>query len=156
MMASMSEVELHPVTSANWEACVALNVQEDQVRFVAPVSYYLCLCAYGDTWQPMAVVRGDAVVAFCMWGIDDDGSAWVGGLLVEKSHQRTGIARATLQALIDRFAGQPDCPGMSLSYAPNNEGARALYRSLGFAETGETVDDGKEVVARLPFVHEEG
>ena len=34
--------------------------------------------------------------------------------------------------LIDRFADRPGCPGMALSYAPDNEAARALYRSLGF------------------------
>jgi len=85
-----------------------------------------------------------------MWGIDDDGSVWIGGLIVESSHQRTGIARAAVKTLMDRFAGQRGCPGMALSYAPDNEAARALYRSLGFTETGETMDD--EVVARRPFV----
>jgi diamine N-acetyltransferase len=156
MMASMSRVELYSVTSANWQACAALSVGENQARFVAPVSYYLSLCVYGDTWQPLAVVRDEAVVGFCMWGIDDDGSAWVGGLLVEQSQQRTGIARAAVNALIDRFAGRSGCPGMALSYAPENEAARALYRSLGFVETGETVDHGAEVVARRPFAPPEG
>ena len=141
------------MTSANWRACAALGVGEDQARYVAPVTYYLCLCTYGDTWQPLAIVRDGTIVGFCMWGIDDDdGSAWVGGLLVATSWQRTGIARAALEMLMDRFADQPGCPGMALSYAPDNEAARALYRSLGFEETGETVDDGAEVVARRPFV----
>ena len=149
----MNPVELRPVTSANWRACAALGVGEDQARYVAPVTYYLCLCTYGDTWQPLAIVRDDTIVGFCMWGIDDDdGSAWVGGLLVATSWQRTGIARAALEVLMDRFADRPGCPGMALSYAPDNEAARALYRSLGFEETGETVDDGAEVVARRPFV----
>ena len=150
-MSSMSRIELRPVTSANWQACAALNVRADQTRFVAPVTYYLCLCTYGDTWQPMAVVRDDLVVGFCMWGIDDDGSAWIGGLLVDQSQQRTGVARAAVNALVDRFAGEPRCPGIALSYAPDNEAARALYRSIGFVETGETDDDGVEVVARRPF-----
>ena len=148
----MSSIELQPVTPANWRACAALSVTADQARFVAPATYYLCLCAYGDVWQPMAVLRDGVVVGFCMSGIDDDdGSAWIGGLLIDQSHQRTGVARATVSALIDRFAGEPGCPGMALSYAPDNAAARALYRSLGFVETGETVDDGAEVVARLPF-----
>jgi len=89
----MSRIDLHPVTSANWRACAALSVRTDQARFVAPVTYYLCLCAYGDTWQPMAVVRDGMVVGFCMYGIDDDGSAWIGGLIIDQSQQRTGAAR---------------------------------------------------------------
>ena len=147
----MSSVDLHPVTAENWRACAALSVRADQARFVAPVTYYLCLCAYGDTWQPMAVVRNGMVVGFCMCGIDDDdGSAWIGGLLIDESQQRTGAARAAVSALIDRFAGKPGCPGMALSYQPDNTAARTLYRSLGFIETGET--DGDEVIARRPFV----
>jgi diamine N-acetyltransferase len=151
MMACMSRVELHPVTPANWEACAGLRAGGDQARFVAPVTYYLCLCVYGETWQPLAVVRDDAIVGFCMWAIDDDGSAWVGGLLVEQSQQRTGIGRAAVSALIERFAGESGRPGMALSYSPDNAAARSLYRSLGFVETGETVDDGAEVVARRSF-----
>ena len=147
----MSSVELHPVTADNWQACAALTVESDQARFVAPVTYYLCLCTYGDTWQPLAVERDGMVVGFCMYGMDDDGSAWIGGLLVDQPRQRTGVARAAVSALIDRCAGEPGCPGMALSYAPDNAGARALYRSVGFVETGETEDDGAEVVARRPF-----
>jgi diamine N-acetyltransferase len=147
----MSRIELRPVTSENWQACAALSVRADQARFVAPITYYLCLCAYGDTWQPMAVVRDGTIVGFCMWGIDDDGSAWIGGLVIDQSQQRTGVARAAISALIDRFVGEPGCPGMALSYAPDNEAACALYRSVGFVETGETADDGAEVVARRPL-----
>ena len=151
-MVSVSRVELRPVTSANWRACAALEVTHDQARYVAPITYYLCLCAYGDIWRPLAIVRDETVVGFCMWGIDDeDGSAWVGGLLVDVSQQRTGVARTAVRTLIDRFAGQPGCPGLALSYAPDNKAARTLYRSLGFVETGETVDDEAEVVARRPF-----
>lgn len=148
----MSRVELRSVTSANWRACAALSVREDQARYVAPVTYYLCLCTYGDVWRPLAILRDETVVGFCMWGIDDeDDSAWIGGLLVQPSQQRTGIARAVVAMLIDRFAGRPGCPGMALSYAPGNEAARGLYRSLGFVETGEIVDDPAELVARRPF-----
>jgi diamine N-acetyltransferase len=153
-MRFVSGIELQPVTAANWRACAALSVRADQVRFVAPVTYYLCLCAYGDTWQPMAVVRDGTVVGFCMYGIDDDdGYAWIGGLVIDQSQQRTGVARAAVSALIDRFVGEPERPGIALSYAPDNIAARALYRSLGFIETGETEDDGAELVARRTFDH---
>ena len=80
----MSRIELRPVTSENWQACAALSVRADQARFVAPITYYLCLCAYGDTWQPMAIVRDGTILGFCVWGIDD-GSAWIGGLLIDQS-----------------------------------------------------------------------
>jgi diamine N-acetyltransferase len=50
--------------------------------------------------------------------------------------------------LRDRLAAEPGCPNVGLSYTADNVAARALYASLGFRETGETADDGAEVVAR--------
>jgi diamine N-acetyltransferase len=146
-----SEVRLEPVTEDNWRSCAALAVRPDQADYVAAVTYYLCLCAYGSSWQPLAIVRGDVVVGFCMWAVDDDGSRWVGGLVVDAAVQRTGVARAALTALIERFEAQPGCTGVGLSYSPENIEARRLYAALGFVETGETEDDGAEVVARRPL-----
>ena len=120
----MSEVRLEPVTAANWRECAALTVRPDQTGFVAPVTYYLCLCAYGSTWQPLAIYR-DSTVA-----------------------QRAGIARSAISLLIQRFEAEDDCAGVALSYSPANAAAKELYASLEFRETGETADDGAEVVAR--------
>ncbi|GID93481.1 GNAT family N-acetyltransferase [Amorphoplanes digitatis] len=139
-------ISLEPVTKDNWRACAALAVRPDQRDFVNDVSYYLCLCHYGDLWRPLAVVHDGEVVGFCMWAVDDDRSRWIGGVVVDAARQRAGIGRALVTALRERLAAEPDCPNVALSYAPENGAARALYASLGFVETGE-VDDG-EVVAR--------
>ena len=143
------DLNLEPVTAGNWRDCAALTVHPDQQQFVNAVTYYLCLCTYGDTWHPLAAVRDGEVVGFCMWGIDDDRSRWIGGVVVDAARQRTGIGRAMIQALLDRFAAEPDCPNVALSYVPENKAARALYASLGFVETGEMEDD--ELVARRPM-----
>jgi diamine N-acetyltransferase len=143
-----SEIRLVPVTADNWRQCAALRVRPDQTDFVQPVTYYLCLCAYGTTWQPLAIKKGSAVVGFVMWAVDDDRSRWIGGLVVDAAAQRSGAGRAAVQQLLDRFSNEPDCPNVALSYAPDNTAARSLYASLGFTETGEAVDDGAEVVAR--------
>lgn len=141
-------IQLVPVTADNWRQCAALRVRPDQSDFVMPVTYYLCLCAYGTTWQPLAITRNGVVVGFVMWGVDDDGSRWIGGLVVDVDAQRAGVARAALRQLVDRFTADPDCPNVALSYPAENTAARALYASLGFEETGETEDDGAELVAR--------
>jgi diamine N-acetyltransferase len=139
-------VTLEPVTADNWRECAALAVTPEQGRFVNAVTYYLCVCAYGSVWEPFAVVRDGLPVGFVMWGRDDDGSRWIGGLVVGATVQRTGVGRAVVRALLARGAADPDCPNVALSYRPENTAARALYASLGFVETGETEDD--EVVAR--------
>lgn len=89
----MTDVHLELVTEANWHDCASLTVRPDQADYVAAVTYYLSLCAYGSTWQPLAIVRDGAVVGFCMWAVDDDGSRWIGGLVIDAAAQRTGVAR---------------------------------------------------------------
>lgn len=143
-------VALVDVDADNWRAAAAVTPRADQQRFVAATTYYLCLCHYGRVWKPLAILRDDTVVGFVMWGVDEDGNRWIGGLVVDADAQGQGVGRAATKALVALLAAQPGCGEVALSYQPENVAARALYESLGFTETGETEDDGTEVVARLP------
>ena len=151
----MPEVSLVPVTAESWREVAAVRPTDDQRAWVADVTYYLCLSAYGDLWRSAAVVSDGETVGHVMWGVDpEDDSHWLGGLVVDHRHQGRGLGRATVRALLSMFEEQE--PGLSgtaytqaaLSVAPDNHAARALYRSLGFAETGEMSDD--ELVMRRP------
>jgi diamine N-acetyltransferase len=140
-------VDLRAVDKCNWEACAAIRPPPSQERFVASVAYYLCMCHYEQTWQPLAIYAGDQVVGHVMWAVDpEDGSYWIGGLVIDADRQREGHARAAMMELLQRFrdAGAVEA---ALSYQPENRRARALYASLGFRETDERV--GGETVARL-------
>ena len=114
-------VELVEVDATNWRDVAGVTPRAGQERFVAPITYYLCLCHYGQIWHPLAVV-------------------------VDGAKQGQGIGRAAIEALIDRLSAHPDCREVALSYDPENLVARKLYASLGFVETGEWEDD--EIVAR--------
>jgi diamine N-acetyltransferase len=146
-------VRVSPVTAANWRAVSELTVTEEQAEHVAPVPHYLNLCACGGDWHPEALEQSGCVVGFVMWATDTDGSRWIGGLMVDRSAQRRGVARAALTQLIDR-ARHEGCPNVALSYAPNNTVAGRLYASMGFVPTTERMDEGTEIVARLPLVVE--
>lgn len=142
-------VEVVPANDDLRGACVALEVEPDQRRFVSPVTDYLALCERpGSPWRPFAVLRGDLVVGFVMHGIDpDDDSAWIGGLVIDRTRQRQGIGRAVVDLLVARAAAEGR--SSALSYEPANAGAKALYALAGFIETGET--EGDEIVARRPL-----
>ncbi len=140
-------VELVEVDATNWRDVAGVTPRAGQERFIAPVTYYLCLCHYGQVWHPLAVVVDGAVVGHVMWAIDDaDGSRWIGGFVVDGTKQGQGIGRAAIEALICRLSAHPDCREVALSYDPENVVARKLYAGLGFVETGEWEDD--EIVAR--------
>lgn len=145
----MVDVSLEDVGASNWRACAALRVEEGQRRWVADVTHYLCLCAYGDTWHPLAIEVDNEVVAFLMWGIDDDASCWIGGLVVDAAHQGRGVGTAAVIEATRLLVDEPGCAGVALSCNPLNEAARSFYAGLGFLETGETAEDGAELVSRL-------
>ena len=145
----MGPVTLEPITAATRARCAAVAVFDDQRRFVAPVADYLALCDGEDAWTPLAVCCGGAIVGFAMWGFDaGEGSHWIGGVVIDRAHQGRGVGRAAMRRLIGRLSATPGCCQIALSVHPENRAARRLYRSLGFAETGERTDDG-EIVARM-------
>ena len=140
-------MELRAVDKGNWETCAAIRPAPGQDRFVAPVAFYLCMCHYERTWQSLAIYADAEVVGYVMWAVDpEDGSYWIGGLVIDASRQREGHGRAAIVALLQRFrdAGAVEA---ALSYQSDNERARALYASLGFRETDERAEG--ETVARL-------
>ncbi len=124
-----------------------MEVEQAQQRFVAPVANYLALCAYGDSpWRPLAVRVDDEVVGFVMWGVDPaDESFWIGGLVIDRRHQRHGYGRAVVARLLERAVAE-GYREAALSYEPENIAARSLYASMRFVETGEL--EGDETVAR--------
>ena len=145
-------MELRDVTSENWRDVISIEPRQDQRRFVASVAYYLNLCHYGDDWRPVALYREGEPVGFAMWAFDtEEKSHWIGGLVIGAEHQGKGYGRAAMEALLDHLAAQPGYREAALSCDPENTVARRLYASLGFAETGERVDD--ELVARRPAGH---
>lgn len=140
-------VQLEDVDASNWRQVAAVEPKPGQERFVAPTTYYLCLAHYGADWNPLAITEHGQIVGHVMWAIDEeDSSVWLGGLVVDSGAQGRGIGRSATVAFLDRFASD-GVINAALSYSPDNDSARRIYRSVGFEETGESEDD--EVVARI-------
>lgn len=147
-------VVLAPATSANWQDIAHIRAADTQRRWVADVTYYLCLSMYDGPWRSYAVQDAcGATVGHVMWAVDpEDRSHWIGGLIIDADHQGNGLGRATVEALCALWEREePSLSGTpyqqaALSVAPDNEGALRLYRSLGFVDTGEFSDD--EIVLR--------
>ena len=140
------KVRLVEVDAENWRALTEVKSKPGQERFVASVAWYLCLAHYGDDWHPLAIEGDGSIVGHLMWAIDEeDGSAWLGGLVIDADAQGSGIGHAALVAFLDRFT-EDEHTNAALSYLPDNTIARKLYADLGFVETGEMADE--EIVAR--------
>ncbi len=145
MATQLQKIAVRPVSSDNWRDVSTLEVTQAQRDFVAEPNFYLALCCY-DTWNPLAIFLGETVIGFMMWGLEE-GSCWLGGILIDRRYQGRGYGRRAVQEAVEVLAAQTGVSDFALSYQPTNALARHLYTSEGFVETGEREDD--EVVARL-------
>jgi diamine N-acetyltransferase len=139
---------LQPVHADNWRGVADLRVHETQRDFVAEPCRYLALCAYGQQWQPLAIMLADRVIGFLMWAVDPaDGACWLGGILIDQTMQSRGYGRRAVELALIQLAAEHGFTHFALSYQPANTVARRLYLSLGFVETDDWEDD--ERIARL-------
>ncbi|MFE7134723.1 GNAT family N-acetyltransferase [Streptomyces sp. NPDC057638] len=145
---SERRVALFQVDDENWRAVADVVPADDQRRFVPPsAARYLLLSLREEVWNSLAVHADGTVVGHVMWARDDDGSYWIGGMLIDAGAQGTGVGRAAVRTLMRWLAERADCQELRLSYEPDNTVAAALYSSLGFRATEES--EGDEVVASL-------
>ena len=146
-----------------WEI-LKLRVSESQKEFVAAndvsiIEAYTTITANGFAF-PFGIYDGKTPVGFMMIGYDsadywedtpdiarENYSLW--RLMIDENYQKKGFGREAVALGLDFIKSFP-C-GKSeycwLSYEPENEVARQLYRLFGFVETGDTV--GGEIIAVL-------
>jgi len=138
------------VIGDDWRQVADVAPRDDQRRFVyALAGRYLLLSERGELWTSLAVYADDVVVGHVMWAVDDDGSHWIGGVIVDAPEQGAGVGRALTRTLLGWFATRPGPPTVRLSYHPDNHSAGRLYRALGFTPNGE-IEDGEIVLERRP------
>ncbi|MFE6937243.1 GNAT family N-acetyltransferase [Streptomyces sp. NPDC057699] len=139
-------VTLRGVDDTNWRAVAdiaPLDSQRDHAPALA--ARYLLLSLREDTWHSLAVYGDETVTGHVMWARDDDGSYWIGGVLVDGPEQGRGTGRAAVRTLAGWLVQQEGCEVLRLSYGTDNTAAGELYASLGFRPTGEE-EDGEVVV----------
>jgi len=130
----------------NFHECIDLSVADEQRRFVASNMYSLAEAKADGVSTPLAIYADDEMVGFTMYWFDaEQGTGYIDRLMVAEGHQGMGYGRAAMLQVIDRLRARPGCRRIQTSYGPSNAVAEALYGSLGFRKTGETVAAGELV-----------
>lgn len=142
------DIRIVPVTAANRDAVLALELAPDQVDWLASNRESLAEARRDADARPRAVLAGGRVVGFLMYEApDDDDEAQIYRFMIDHAAQGRGYGRAALRALLEEIANLGHVRTISICYMPDNEGARRLYRAAGFVEDG--VDEDGEMVAHL-------
>lgn len=157
-------LRLEKVTGKNVWSILKLSVSQEQESFVAPndvsiIEAYTAITENGYAF-PFGIYEDDIPVGFLMVGFDADdywedapsiakGNYNLWRLMIDKNYQKKGYGKEAVRLALEFIKTFP-CGKADfcwLSYEPENEVAKRLYHSFGFAETGEM--DGDEIIAVL-------
>ena len=157
-------LRLEKVTGKNVWSILKLSVSQEQESFVAPndvsiIEAYPAITGNGYAF-PFGIYEDDIPVGFLMVGFDADdywedapsiakGNYNLWRLMIDKNYQKKGYGKEAVRLVLEFIKTFP-CGKADfcwLSYEPENEVAKRLYHSFGFAETGEM--DGDEIIAVL-------
>ncbi|TDD24569.1 GNAT family N-acetyltransferase [Nonomuraea diastatica] len=146
-------LRLVPITPANIETALAIQVRPDQERFVAPVAKSLAEAyVHQQVAWPRLVLDDDRPVGFLMafldidWngkGVDFRSGMW--RLNVAADAQARGVGRFAVEAVAAHLRRR-GCTRMYVTWHPGDDGPEGFYRKIGFHLTGEE-SDGETVGA---------
>lgn len=148
-----SEVTLVEITPDTVRAACRLAVHHSQESLVAPVAVSLAEAAVrgaagedAEAWHRMIEADGEPV-GFVMVALPtgDDPTPYLWRLLVDRRHQRRGIAARALD-LVEEEMRLRGATGIAVSWVDLPGGPARFYERRGYRPTGE-IEDG-EVVAR--------
>lgn len=157
-------LRLEKVNGKNVWDILALRVAKEQEAFVAAnavsiIEAYTAITGNGYAF-PFGIYDDDTPVGFLMIGFDTDdfwedappvakGNYNLWRLMIDRKHQSKGYGKQALDLALEFIRAFPcgEAEYCWLSYEPENDVARSLYRSFGFIETGEM--DGEEIIAVL-------
>lgn len=138
------KVTLRKIDRTNWREAIGIKLLQSQESFVSPPVKSLAAAyvrQHGDQYDyaPMGIYDGDSMVGYVSTLCDprtrDD--YWIDDIMIDARHQRKGLGRAAVAETIAHILRTyPRCEAIMLSCHRNNRVAAALYRSMGFEDTG--------------------
>ena len=159
-------LRLERVTGKNVWDILKLRVSDEQRSFVAGndvsiIEAYTAITGNGYAF-PFGLYAGETPVGFLMIGFDTDdfwddappvakGNYNLWRLMIDQRFQGQGYGTEAVRLALEFIKTRPcgEAEFCWISYEPDNKTAAQLYRSFGFAETGEM--DGEELIAILPL-----
>lgn len=143
-----SEVHLIEVTEDNFRTVYGLATHKSQESFVAPVPRSLAQAlirpsdATSAAWFRAIEADGE-ITGFVMVAMPDDVAedAYLWRLLIDRMHQRRGIAGMALD-LVDDEVRRRGHPGIRVGWVDGKGSPAPFYEARGFIRTGE-IHDGE-------------
>ncbi len=130
------EIEFRPIDKTNYNECIALSVDENQKRFVAPNQFSLVQAAYEPNLYPLAIYNKSQMVGFILYDFDEELNGWsMSRFMIGSSYQNFGFGKQALKQFLLFFKDKyPNVSTLYTSAEVDNVVAIALYKKAGFKE----------------------
>ena len=131
-------VHLKQVTKENLDAVLALNVNDDQKRFVSSTAESLAQAyVYTKTAFPFTVYSDETIVGFIMMGYYEEKKYYtLWKLMIDQQYQGRGYGKEALKLGIAFLKEWFSVKEIYTGVIPDNKVAKDLYLSIGFEDTG--------------------
>ncbi len=117
---------------------MALEVEEEQIHFVADNKQSLVEAAFEDGLYTLGVYHGDVMVGFILYDFDDEISGWsMSRFMIGKQYQGKGYGKIAVSKFLDYIKEKHDVTHLYISVSLENRTARNMYASMGFKEVKE-------------------
>ncbi|MDM5189045.1 GNAT family N-acetyltransferase [Bacillus sp. DX4.1] len=143
------KIELVELNAENWYECCNLQVSEEQIKHIESNAVSIAQSKFEPSLKPFAIHLGGKAVGFLMFNTLEEelDGYWIYRIMVDKDYQKQGIGKIATQLIIKNMSKLPNCKRIVVGYHPENQGAQALYASLGFVDKGDRF--GKEMAVIL-------
>ena len=147
----MKNITLCRIDESNFIDAFQLELAEGQEVFVShPVRSLAQAYVYYHQCTPFGIYAKDGMVGYVMVIYDLDTKEYsIWHLMIDRKHQRQGYGTQAVQACLDYIRQEPLGPGSAilLTCHEKNAAGIAIYKSLGFQETGNR--DEEEIEMKL-------
>lgn len=149
----MNEITLAKIDETNFIDAFGLQLAPGQERFVShPMRSLAQAYVYYHQCTPCGIFCQGEMVGYVMVIYDYDLSEYdIWHMMIDAKHQGKGYGTAALQKCLAYIAGKPfgDSRKVVLTCHEDNIPALALYKKLGFSETGSRDEDEIELALYL-------
>lgn len=149
----MNQITLQKIDETNFLDAFHLKLRDGQKRFVShPIRSLAQAYVYYRQCTPFGIYCGDRMVGYVMVIYDYDLAEYnIWHMMIDADHQGKGYGKAALVKCLDYIAKKPfgDSQRVVLTCNLENAPALALYKGLGFSETGNSDEEEIELALQL-------
>ncbi|SFN84296.1 diamine N-acetyltransferase [Pseudobutyrivibrio sp. UC1225] len=142
-------INLRKITEENFIDAFNLHLAAGQDKYVShPIRSLAQAYVYRNQCQPFGIYDGNVMVGYVMVIYDYDIPEYdIWHMMIDEKYQGKGYGKAALEQVMSYIGTKPfgDSNRVTLTCNKENKLALALYKNLGFEETGVVDDDEIEL-----------